>query len=183
MTFRLSALLFGAILLLSITAAAADAPTVAKLYDNPIADLEHEMVPLAEAMPAEKFDFAPTAGSFQGVRTFAQQVKHVAAVNFLVAAAALGEKPPVDTGGEKGPDSVKTKDQIVQFLKDSFAYAHKAALTLTPARQMELVKSPFGNSQVARGYLVSIVVWHSYDHYGQMAVYARMNNIIPPASR
>jgi len=183
MTFQRSAFLIGAALLLPAFASAADQITVAKLYDQPIAGLEREIVPLVEAMPADKFDFAPTAGTFKGVRTFAQQAKHVAAVNYLVAAAALGEKPPVDTGGEIGPAAIRTKEQIVKFLKDSFAYAHKAALALTSAGETELVKSPFGNSQLARGYLVSIVVSHTYDHYGQMVVYARMNDIIPPASR
>ena len=134
-------------------------------------------------MPAEKYDFAPTAGEFQGVRTFAQQIKHLAAVNYMVAAAAQRVKPPVDTGGESGPASTKTKDQIVQFLKDSFAYCHKAAQTLTAQNQTELVPSPFGDGEMARGSLISIAVSHTLDHYGQMVVYARMNGIVPPASR
>jgi uncharacterized damage-inducible protein DinB len=179
MIFRRTVLLLAAPLLL----AAADAPTIAQLYDGPITSVEKELVPLVEAMPADKFDFAPTSGAFKGVRSFADQAKHIAAVNYMVAAAAMGEKPPVDTGGESGPATAKTKDQVLKFLRDSFAYAHKAALSLTAARQIELVKSPFGNSQVTRGYLLSLVVSHTFDHYGQMVVYARMNNIIPPASR
>ena len=76
-------------------------------------------------MPADKYDFAPSGGEFKGVRTFAQQVKHVAAVIYLVAAAAQQEKPPVELGGENGPDSIAGKEQIMTFLKGSFAYAHR----------------------------------------------------------
>jgi len=162
----------------------ADAPTVAKLYDGQLTTGEHDVVPLAEAMPADKYNFAPTAGEFKGVRTFAQQVKHIAAVNYLVAAASLKEKPPVDLGqGENGPDSIISKDQIVQFLKGSYAYAHKAMLALTEANQLEMVKSPFGTGQMPRAGAAEVAIWHPFDHYGQMVVYARMNGIVPPASR
>jgi hypothetical protein len=170
-------------LLLSAVSFAADAPTVGKLFDGPVTEAEKEIVPLVEAMPFGKFNFAPTDGQFKGVRTFAEQAKHIAAVVYLVSAASLGEKPPVDTGGEKGPESVKTKEQIVDFMKGAFVYAHKAARALTPQNQLQMVKSPFGQGEMARAEAINIIGWHSYDHYGQMVVYARMNGIIPPASR
>jgi hypothetical protein len=145
--------------------------------------LEKELVPLAEAMPADKFDFAPTNGEFKGVRTFAQQVRHVATVNNGISAALLGEKLPFDFGkGENGPENLKTKDQIVQYLKDSFAKAHKAAATINDKNAMEVIDGPFGGKSARLGPATSMV-WHSFDHYGQMAVYLRMNGIIPPASR
>jgi len=105
--------------------------TVAQILDGGVTAIETELVPAAEAMPEDKFGFAPTNGEFKGVRTFGQQVKHVAAVNYLVAGAILGERPPVEYGGENGPDSVKSKADIMKFLKDSFAYAHKAVATIT----------------------------------------------------
>ena len=169
----------------SFCAVAADtqSPTV-KVYDNPVRGAESEIVSLTEAMPAAKFNFAPTAGEFTVVRTFALQAKHLSAVIYEVSAAILGEKPPVEIGkDENGPASVETKEQIVKFMKDAFAYAHKAIATLTPGNEMKMVKSPFGNNQVALGYLAGVVAWHSFDHYGQMVVYARMNGIVPPASR
>ena len=158
--------------------------TVAKIYDGQLSMIEGEIVPLVEAMPADKFSFAPTSGEFKGVRTFAEQAKHVASVIYIAAAAAKQEKPPVDLGeGESGPASIKTKADIVKFLKDSFVYAHKAMLALDAKNQVELVKSPFGGPDVARGDSASATVWHTFDHYGQMVVYARMNGIVPPASR
>ena len=105
--------------------------TITQILDGGVKTIESEFVPAAEAMPEDKYGFAPTAGEFKGVRTFAQQVKHVAAVNYMVAAAILGEKPPVELGGENGPDSMKSKADIVKFAKDSFAYAHKAVATIT----------------------------------------------------
>jgi hypothetical protein len=71
-------------------------------------------------MPEDKYSFAPTSGEFKGVRNFAQQAKHLAAVSYLVGAAILEEKPPVELGSENGPDSLKTEADIMKFLKDSF---------------------------------------------------------------
>jgi uncharacterized damage-inducible protein DinB len=158
--------------------------TIARVYDNQLRTAEREIVPLAEAMPAEKFAFAPAAGEFKGVRTFAQQAKHLSAVLYVVSAAAMEEKPPVDPGkDENGPETITSKDQIVKFLKDAFAYAHKAAATLTAENEIRMVKSPWGQGEVAKAGLLQLATWHSFDHYGQMVVYARMNGIVPPASR
>jgi len=150
-------------------ACAAEAPTVAKLYDAQISTAEGEIVSLVEAMPADKFSFVPTNGEFKTVRTFAQQAKHLAAVIYLVSAAARNEKPPVDTGGENGPAAVVSKEQIVKFLKEAFVYAHTAANGLTAGNQTELVKSPFGDGQMARGSCLAIAVSHSFDGCGSHA--------------
>ena len=163
---------------------AADAPTIAQIYDRNLAGVEGELVPLAEAMPVDLYNFAPTAGEFKDVRTFRQQVKHVAAVNYMIGAALLEQKPPVDLGaGENGPDSITGKEQAVGFLKDSFAYLHKAIQTLTEANQKDMIQSPFGSSQSPRLAIALIAAGHCFDHYGQMVVYARMNGVVPPASR
>jgi uncharacterized damage-inducible protein DinB len=158
--------------------------TVATLYDSQLKMVESEVVSLAEAMPESAYNFAPTQGAFVKVRTFGEQVKHIAAVNYMAGAAAAKEKPPVDPGtGENGPDSVKTKAQIVQFLKDSFAYGHQVMAGLTAENQLEMVPAPFpGMPPMARAGIANLTIWHSFDHYGQMAVYARMNGVIPPAS-
>lgn len=163
----------------------APAKTISEAYDRMTTQVESEFVPAVEAMPEEKFSFAPATsmGEFKGVRTFAQQAKHVAAVNYMLAAAILGEKSPVELGGENGPDSIKTKAEIVKFVKDSFTYAHKAMQSVNEQNQMALVQSPFGPNQTSRTVLAMFVVAHPFDHYGQMVEYLRMNGIIPPASR
>lgn len=165
-----------------IAAAAAEAPTIAKIYDGNLSIAESEIVPLAEAMPADKYDFAPTDGAFKGVRTFGQQVKHMASTIYGLSASIAEQKPPADVGGEDGPASVKTKDDIVKYLKDAFAYSHKVMQSMTPENQLRMVKFPFGGEQ-PRGAIAELVVWHCFDHYGQMVVYARMNGVIPPASQ
>jgi uncharacterized damage-inducible protein DinB len=176
-----TSLLFTVLALQSVTAAPAS--SIAKFCDASISQVEGEVVALAEAMPSDKYEFAPTSGDFKGVRTFAQQMLHIATVNYSVSAAALGEKMPVAVGkGENGPDGIKTKEAIVKYLKDSFAYAHKAANSITAENYTELVKTG-PNRTSTRAALIAEPVWHSFDHYGQAVVYARMNGIVPPASR
>jgi uncharacterized damage-inducible protein DinB len=157
--------------------------TISQVLDGSVKMLEGEFIPAAEAMPEDKFGFAPTNGEFKGVRTFAQQVKHVSAVNYMVAAAILGEKPPVELGSENGPDSMKAKSDIVKFAKDSLAYAHKAVASITDENALGQIDSPFGNGKVTRLGIATVFAWHSFDHYGQMVEYLRMNGIVPPASR
>jgi hypothetical protein len=168
-------------------AAESTPPTVAKIMDGQLASVEKEVVSLAEAMPADRYGFAPSTsqGEFKGVRTFAQQVKHIASTNWGVCSSALGEKPPMETGeGENGPDSVATKDQIVKYLKDSYAYCHKAELAITATNLTDQMGYMGGDKgKQARLLWVNLPIWHSFDHYGQMVEYARMNGIIPPASR
>src|SRR5205807_3303255 len=111
--------------------------TVTQALDRAITNVEKEFVPAADAMPEDKYDFVPTDGEFKGVRTFAQQVKHTAAVNYEFGAAILAEKPPVEVGDEEGPESVKSKAEIMKFLKDSFAYLHKAMATINDKNVVE----------------------------------------------
>jgi uncharacterized damage-inducible protein DinB len=181
--FATMLLLVGCTLALGQQAKPAEHQTIAQVLDRSVTGVEGEFVPAADAMPEDKYSFAPTNGEFKGVRTFAQQVKHVAAVNYLVASAILGEKPPVDPGGENGPDSVNTKADIVKFLKDSFAYAHKAVNSINDGNLLSPIKSPFGENMVTRLAMATLIVGHCFDHYGQMVEYLRMNGIVPPASR
>ncbi|MFY9904718.1 MAG: DinB family protein [Terriglobales bacterium] len=157
--------------------------TISQVVDSATKRVEHDFVPAAEAMPEDKYSFAPTNGEFKGVRTFAEQIKHVAATNYLVASLILGEKPPVEINDEKGPDSVKSKAEILKYLKDSYAYAHKAVATITEANVVEPIPSFDGKSTTTRLSLAMLFAWHGYDHYGQMVEYLRMNGIVPPASR
>lgn len=157
--------------------------TFAAVYDHSLTGIEKEVVSGAEAMPDDKFNFAPTQGEFKGVRTFAQQIKHIAAVNYMLGAALMSEKPPINVGSENGPDNLTSKADIVKFLKDSFAYLHKALATLDENNILAQVQSPFGPNKVSRLGLTVIALGHPFDHYGQMAVYLRMNGIVPPASR
>src|SRR6266704_1921813 len=91
---------FGCLLLLTGMAVAqmekpAEIRTLTQVLNSSVTNVENEFVPAADAMPEDKYSFAPTSGEFKGVRTFAQQVKHVAASNYEFGAAILGEKTEV----------------------------------------------------------------------------------------
>jgi hypothetical protein len=162
-------------------------PTVATIMDRQLTALEHELVPAAEAMPDAKFNFAPatTMGEFKGVRTFALQLKHVANTNYVIFSGILGEKlpPNIDPKQDNGPDAMTSKADIVKFLKDSFALGHRAMATLNESNLTERIAGDGGNPGPTRLGAASLTLWHSFDHYGQMVEYLRMNGIVPPASR
>lgn len=163
---------------------AADAPKASEIYDRQLKSTEREVVSLVEAMPADKFGFAPKDGAFDTVRTFAQQAKHIAFVIDEVSAAMLGEKNPSGGGAdENGPANLTSKEDIVKYVKDAFTYAHKAMGTLTNENLMGETTDPFNaKGKRPRADSAGIIFWHTFDHYGQMVVYARMNGVIPPAS-
>lgn len=166
-------------------ASAPQAPSpIASAMDREINNIEKEVVEAAEAMPEDKYNFSPEslsiAGSnYKGVRTFAQQVRHIAASNYALWASVAGDKFPDNYMGGNGPDNLKTKAEIIQFLKDSFALGHKAASMLTDQNMLQ----PMGSSGSTRFHRVAFGVSHAFDHYGQMVEYLRMNGIVPPASR
>jgi hypothetical protein len=146
---------------------------------------EKMIIPSVDAMPADKFGFAPTDGEFKGVRTFGQMVKHLSATNHILAAAALGEEPPADAGDEVGPEAVRTKAEILTYLKGSFAHLDKAieAIGQTNAPVNPSPISPLKKGEVTRSALVVESLMHAADHYGQLVEYLRMNGVVPPASR
>ncbi len=159
-------------------------PTVASVVDREISAIEKQVVDVAEAMPEEKFNFSPESlnipgDEYKGVRTFAVQVKHVAASNYFIWSPLTGDKVPENIKDGNGPAELKSKADILKFLKDSFALGHKAAATLTAENMLQTV----GNYKSTRLHLATFGVAHAYDHYGQMVEYLRMNGIVPPASR
>jgi hypothetical protein len=154
--------------------------TVSQVVDFWVTNTEQLVVPAADAMPEAKYSFAPSNGEFSGVRTFADQVKHLAAANYQLAAATLGEEPPAGTDHETAPDSVKTKAQVIEYLKGSFASLHRATVALNESNLDDPIPSKGNRTRLLM--LIDSVV-HSSNHYGQMVEYLRMNNIVPPASR
>ena len=146
---------------------------------------EKEIIPAVEAMPADKFGFAPTDGEFKGVRTFGQMVKHLSATNYILAAVALGEQPPADAGDELGPETVRTKAEILNYLDGSFAQLYRATEAIgqmIPSVNASPI-SPLKQGEITRSALIVESLRHAYDHYGQMVEYLRMNGVVPPASR
>jgi uncharacterized damage-inducible protein DinB len=146
-------------------------------YNHLMTIMEKQIVGAADAMPADKYNFAPTQGEFKGVRTFGSQVKHLAETNY-----EFFENWNVP-GAVKEADIEKltSKDDIMKALKDSYTYAHSAMSTITAANAFTIEGS--GDRKWTRGGMAAFCIAHSMDHYGQMVVYLRMNGIVPPASR
>jgi len=165
-------------------AAAQEKFTFASVYDRALSNVEKEVVDAAEAMPEDKINWAPTGpGEFKGVRTFATQVKHIAVANYAFGSAILGEKSPAPMGGPNGPDNITSRADVLKYLKDSYAYAHKALATIDESNVLTPTKGPFGDRSTTRLAMATSILAHPFDHYGQMVVYLRMNGIVPPASR
>ena len=165
------------------------APTVGAVIDREISIIEKEFVDAADAMPEDKYNFTPAGlnlqgSDYKGVRTFAEEVKHVATANYMFWGAITGDSMLPGTAGPNGPDSIKTKAEIMKYLKDSFAIGHKAAGTLTAENIVSTVKIPMMSpNPISKLFVSTFGVAHAFDHYGQMVEYLRMNGIVPPASR
>jgi uncharacterized damage-inducible protein DinB len=160
-------------------------PTITSILDTQLRIVEFELTGAAQAMPEDKYSFAPTNGNFKGVRTFAQQVKHVATANDRFFESILGRTPPAgpDEGvGSNGPDSIQTKDQILQYLKESFALGHKAVATINAENAVTPMEKPAVPFLTTRAAIAMFACTHAMDHYGQMVEYLRDNGLTPPVS-
>jgi len=149
------------------------AATYGKLLDL----LSKEFVDAAEAMPEDKFNFAPpeTAGDFKGVRSFGDQVKHVAEANWYFFGGSISEAD--SKAKHDAIEKLTSKAEIIQAFKDSLAQAHTFIEGTTA--QNAFVMAANGT----RGGMAAFGIAHMMDHYGQLVVYLRMNGIVPPASR
>jgi DinB superfamily len=153
--------------------------TVTSVLHKQLSSTEREVVETADAMPADKYNFAPTQGDFKDVRDFEGQAAHVAMANKMYANAIMGNKPGSDEP-QKGPIG---KDKVMADLKDSFALLHKAFDTINEKNATEPIASPFGSKPTTRLAIAISTLTHCFDHYGQMVEYLRMNGIVPPASQ
>ena len=159
-------------------AADSTAKTVTETFQQSVSGPEHATLRLAEAMPEISYSFIPTNGKFDGVRSFAQLVKHIAVDNYMMGAALLGEKVPIEVGvHENGSDAISTKAQITKFLRDSFLYLHKGVDTVDQKSLMEKVS--YEGVALPRLAVVNAAISHPWDIYGQMIEYLRMNGIDP----
>jgi hypothetical protein len=162
--------------------AAGSAVDPAKSMDAAVTRLENLWMGAAQAMPAEKYGFAPSAAIFvpgqtvkyDGVRTFAQIVTHTIQANYNAFASVGGVKPEVDV---QAIGSLKNKDDIVKALAATFAFAHKAVANVTAANAFQSIR---GTQTPVTAFAGAI--GHAEDEYGQAVEYLRMNAIVPPAS-
>jgi uncharacterized damage-inducible protein DinB len=152
-------------------------PSPAQVFGKLFSSQAEEVVAAAEAMPADKYDFAPTTGEFKGVRTFGQQITHVAEAQYFFF-KGFGIKPGIDV---EAIGKLTSKDDVVKALKDSYAFAQQAVATITTENAFEKIAPVDGTD--TRASIAAFALAHTNDHYGQMVVYLRLNGIVPPASR
>ncbi|HTP14151.1 MAG TPA: DinB family protein [Bacteroidota bacterium] len=182
--FILAALSVGAVFC-RVANAQAMSHSLAEACERQLGMYEQSIVHVAELMPENRYSFSPESlhlveSDFKGVRTFAAQVKHLASDNYDMWAVLTGETVPPGGVGVEGPPAIKTKAEILTYLKNSFAMGHRAIATLTAENAMDLVT--FRNSKLHRLDLAFWGLTHANDHYGQMVVYLRACGITPSAT-
>jgi uncharacterized damage-inducible protein DinB len=150
--------------------------TPAATYGKLLGLLSKEFVDAAEAMPEDKFNFVPTQGEFKGVRSFGDQVKHVAEANWYFFGGGSMSEADIKAKHD-AIEKLTSKADIVKALQDSLAQAKTFVDGITA--QTAFVMTSNGTP----GGMASFGIAHMMDHYGQLAVYLRMNGIVPPASR
>jgi hypothetical protein len=164
--------------------------TVASALLRGMRSQEYELRSAAEAMPEEKYSYRPAEGKFKNekpeyspaeVRTFAEQVKHVACSNFAFAAELDGQKPP-EACDQGGPSPARSRKELLIYLRDSFGAIRKSLGAITAQNMYQPIEGPYAGPNTRLG-LATVVIWHCADHYGQMTLYLRLNNIVPPSSR
>jgi len=152
--------------------------SIAESVSETLQFTEGNFLAVAEAMPENKYSFVPTEGKFDDVRSFGEQVKHVACNQFAFFNEFEGKKPPEDC--EKGGhEPARTKAELIQYLRDSFDYSNRVLPTLTAKNALERVQARYAAPNTKLGISV-VAVWHITDHYGQLVEYLRMNGIVPP---
>ena len=127
----------------------------------------------AEEMPEENYSFKPVAT----VRTFGQIIGHVADSQYEFCSAVVGDgkQPP---GIEKSKTS---KADLIQALKDGFAYCDQAYNSMTDAHAAEMIKF-FGHDAPKLG-LLNFNIGHNMEHYGNLITYLRIKGLVPPSSQ
>lgn len=126
----------------------------------------------AEKVPEDLYSFKPTPE----VRSMGQLLGHIADAQFMMCAAAAGEKAP-QSGIEK---SMTSKAQLSQAIVDSNAYCDKVIAGLDDKKGMEIVQ--FFTGPTPRLNVLTFNIAHSYEHYGNLVTYMRLKGIIPPSS-
>ncbi len=131
----------------------------------------------ADLMPEANYSFKPV----DSVRTFGQILAHLAGANFVICAAAKGEKSPhAEDAFEK---SATTRAQIIKAVADSHAYCDGVFAGADDRKLADPIEMPFGMGKAARARALVMNIGHVNEHYGNLVTYFRLKNIVPPSSR
>ena len=173
-------LLLGSAAILPVLAADSAPTGTSESVSRVLKLTEAQFLSAAEAMPEKLYSFAPSGPGFKDVRTFAEQIKHVACGNFGFF-NEIEHKTPPEHCEKGGPAKAATKAELLQYLHDSFDYGNKVLAAITDTSAREKVQGQYWGNNTSLTVAVA-AVWHIADHYGQLIPYLRMNNIVPPST-
>ena len=139
----------------------------------------NRLIAMAEDWPEDKYDFKPNPEQ----RSFAEQLLHIAGADYLLMSAAKGSQMGPGGGEDLPRDKFKTKADVVNILKQAVADGTALIKEQGDAGLSKEVKFPFGNLMAHASLAWWEAIEHSGEHYGQLVVYYRVNNVVPPASR
>lgn len=153
---------------------AAQAPSIQAELLKDLTNQKEQMSKIADAMPEDKFGFKATPAE----RSYGEQILHVAGANVMLF-KTYGAKAAAPTINQKAT----AKAEILKALADSYDFGIAAIKEQSDQAMMEAVQGPAFLGSSTRARIAYFVMNHAMDIYGQMAVYLRLNGIVPPASR
>jgi len=145
-------------------------------------EIGNRLIAMAQDFPEDKYDFKVQKDQ----RTFAQNLLHVAAVNYDLMGSVAGSHIGPDFGRDKhnpSRDVYKTKADVVKLIEQAVADGADLIKQQGDAGLDKTVKFSWGNRLVHNSYTWTVAIEHSAEHFGQLVVYYRANNIVPPESR
>ena len=158
--------------------ASSGAPAPSTVLNDLLKDWQGQkktMMTIADAMPEDKFDFKSTPAQ----RSYGEQVLHIGLVNVQLLKLIGGKATPPSFTAQ----SAKTKAEVIQAMSDSYDYGIALIKEQTDATIIQTVPAPAFLGASTRARIFWTLLTHSMDIYGQMAVYLRLNGVVPPASR
>ena len=143
-------------------------------------DIGNKLIAMAQDFPEDKYDFKLQKDE----RTFAQNLLHAAALDFVLIRRVSGSNLGPDFGEGDNPsrDVFKTKADVVKFVQEAVEDGAKVIQQQGDAG-LDKTSKGFGNRLAHNSYLWTFAIEHSGEHYGQLVVYYRANNLVPPDSR
>jgi hypothetical protein len=181
MKFSTIFMLFGFVAVVPVQAADSATAGASDSVRRVLTVTEDQFLSAAEAMPERLYGFTPPGDGFEGVRTFAEQVKHVACGQFAFF-SEIDHKVPPEHCEKGGPVKASTKPELLQYLRESFAYGNRVLAAMTDTSAREQVQGQYWGNNASLTVAIA-AVWHIADHYGQIVPYLRLNNIVPPPTK
>ena len=148
--------------------------------------VESDILTTADAMPEANFNFTPDSlhlqgAAFDGVRSFAGQIMHLATDNMLMWSAINNQPLSYKIEDVNGPKNITGKTAVMQYLKASFDIGRKAIQSITEKNLTTLMQYRW--RKLSKLDLAFYGIVHANEHYGQMVVYLRMCGIVPPPTK